>query len=96
MDTLCGMSLSNRQGATQDDKQTAERGTVAVTRDGITYQGSYRVLAEGRGRQRYTVTSSKHVTVTYNGHSKGTSVGNSGLEQTACTLLSELITQAGG
>ncbi len=85
------MPITRRIAST--DKETAEGGFVQITRAGVTYSGAYRVHAEGSGRQRYRVTSNKHVTVSYLGKTRGTSIGEGGLDAMVSTLLSELVAE---
>lgn len=87
--------ISNKKPGPQYDAQSAEIGNVTTTLEGVTYTGFYRVRAQGKGRHRYHVTADKQVTVDYKGQTKHTSVGMRGLEWTAETLLSELVSAAG-
>ena len=92
--TLEHMALTHRKPADSSDLETAESGVVEITQGGVTHRGSYRVRAEGRGRQRYAMTPNKHVTVSYLGHNRGTAIGESGLELITSMLLSELVHHA--
>lgn len=85
------MPLSQRRSAPHDDQQAAELGVVQITVAGVNYRGTYRVGAEGNGRQRYAVTANKRVTVSYGRAAKATEIGTVGLEQMAATLLQELV-----
>ena len=85
------MTLSNQKNGLTYDRQSAEVGSVATTQDGVTYFGFYRVRAQGLGRQRFTVTADKTVTVEYKGHIRFGAVGMRGLDITAEALLCELV-----
>lgn len=85
------MAITHRQGPREDDQQVAESGVVEIHLAGVAYRGSYKVRAEGSTRKRFTVTPDKRVTVSYQGKDRGTSIGNSGLEVIAATLLQELV-----
>lgn len=85
------MAITHRQGPRENNPQVAESGVVEIELSGIAYRGSYSVRAEGATRKRFTVTPDKRVTVSYQGKDRGTSIGNSGLELMATTLLQELV-----
>ncbi len=85
------MPLVERKSAPIDDRDAAEVGLVEVCEGGVTYRGDYRVLASGRGRQRYSVTPDKRVIVSYQNRLNGTCIGVTGLEAIASTLLRELV-----
>ena len=88
------MALTHRKSGDWSDPETAERGLVEFTQGGVVHRGSYRVHAEGRGRQRYVMTPNKHVTGSYLGHNRGTTIGESGLEAITSILLRELVHHA--
>ena len=85
------MALTIMKASQKFDAHSAQIGDVSTTLDGVRYIGSYRVHADGSGRQRHSVTPDKRVTVVYGDQTKYTSVGLRGLEWTAEILLSELV-----
>ena len=85
------MTITYRQGPTLDNKHVAESGVVEIALDGVAYRGDYTVQAEGGTRKRFAVTPDKRVTVSYQGRDRSTSIGRSGLEVIAATLLQELV-----
>jgi hypothetical protein len=85
------MPITKRTPRDPRDKDTVETGVIELVRDGVAYSGTYRVRAEGSGRQRYSITPNKYVSVSHGGHTKGTSIGERGLDEIVAVLLRELV-----
>lgn len=90
------MTITYRQGPTEDNRNVAETGVVEIALAGFTYRGSYTVRAEGNTRKRFTITPDKRVIVSFDGRDRGTSIGNSGLDLMSEVLLRELVLETPG